>query len=148
MAGSDDDAGVTIGFPVKCTYRGGHAGLGLHGRHFRIEDEGLGYGEFGLSHSIPLDTVASVEVTEHQFGGAPAQTLVSVGTVKLGGTRGAPASKPRQMTLIMVRTHDGQQPVWRVEDRGADWVRSRLTPALRRAGIPYYDEVLPPGGTG
>ncbi len=138
---------MTIGFPVKCTYRGGHTGLGRHGRHFRIEDGRLGFGEFGLSHSIPLHTVDSVEVTELGFGGSPAQTLVSVGTVKLGSTRGAPASEPRQVTLITVRTEDGQQPVWRVEDKGADWVRSRLTPVLGRAGIPYYDDVRPHGGT-
>jgi hypothetical protein len=45
---------VTIGFPVKCVYKGGNATLGKHGKHFRIEDGKVGYGEFSLSHSVPL----------------------------------------------------------------------------------------------
>ena len=31
---------VTIGFPVKCVYKGGHSTLGKHGKHFRIEKMG------------------------------------------------------------------------------------------------------------
>ena len=134
---------VTIGFPVKCVYRGGHTELGSHGNHFRIEDGKVGYGEFSLSHGIPLHEVASVEVTEQEFGGSEAQTLLSLGTVKKGGTRGSPASDPNQVTLITVRTKDGQGPVWEVEHKGSDWVRERLTPVLRNAGIRYYED-LPP----
>ena len=140
-AGAD---GVVIGFPVRCIYRGGHRSLGRHGKHFRIEGGQIGYGEFSLSHGIPLSDVTSVDVAEQEFGGSGAQTLVSVGTVKLGGTRGTPASPPRQVTLITVRTRDGQQPVWEVEHKGAAWVRDRLTPTLLKAGISYYD-ALPPG---
>ncbi len=139
--------GVTIGFPVKCVYRGGHTGLGGHGKHFRIEAGKIGYGEFSLSHSIPLSAVASVEVTEHSFGGSEGQTLLSVGTMELGKIRGSPASEPRQVTLITVRTKDGQEPLWEVEHKGAQWVRDRLTPVLSRAGISYYDD-LPPGTHG
>jgi hypothetical protein len=134
---------VTIGFPVKCVYRGGHVELGGHGKHFRIEDGRIGYGEFSLSHSIPLDAVTSVEVTEQEFGGSESQTLLSLGTTRLGGTRGSPASRPKQMTLITVRTKDGQEPVWEVDKRGSEWVRERLTSVLHQARIPYYDE-LPP----
>jgi len=134
---------VTIGFPVKCVYRGGHTGLGRHGKHFRIEDGKIGYGEFSLSHSLPLSAVASVEVTEQSFGGSEATTLLSVGTVERGNTRGFPASPPKQVTLITVRTKDGQEPLWEVEHRGADWVRDRLTPVLSRAGISSYGD-LPP----
>jgi hypothetical protein len=134
---------VTIGFPVKCTYRGGHAGLGAHGKHFRIEDGRLGYGEFSLSRSIALTDVASIEVTEQEFGGTEAQTLLSVGTVKLGSTRGSPRSNPTQVTLITVRTKDGQEPLWKVEHKGADWVRERLTPVLHHAGIRFFDELRP-----
>jgi hypothetical protein len=147
-SGTED--GVTIGFPVKCFYRGGHVGLGGHGRHFRIEDGKIGYGEFSLSHSIPLDAVASIEVTEHEFGGAEAQTLIGLGTMNIGGVgrRGTPGSEPRQITLITVRTKDGQEPVWEVEHKGADWVRDRLTPVLRNAGIRYYDDPPPHEPTG
>lgn len=142
---SGTDGSVTIGFPVKCTYRGGHTGLGRHGKHFRIEDGKIGYGEFGLSHSIPLSDVDSIEVTECEFGGSDAQTLVGLGTMNIGGFghRGSPASEPKQVTLVTVRTKDGQEPVWEVEHKGADWVRDRLTPVLSNVGIRYYED-LPP----
>jgi hypothetical protein len=146
-AGPDSPDSVCIGFPVKCVYRGGHRGLGSRGKHFRIEDGKIGYGEFSLSHSLPLSAVSSVEVTEQDFGGSEATTLVSVGTMKLGSARGGPASSPRQVTLITVRTRDGQEPVWEVEHRGADWVRGKLTPVLSNAGIRYYDD-LPPQDRG
>lgn len=87
--------------------------------------------------------MASVEVAEQQFGGSGSQALLSLGTVKKGGTRGTPASDPEQVTLITVRTKDGQDPVWEVERKGADWVRERLTPVLRNAGIRSYED-LPP----
>jgi hypothetical protein len=132
---------VNIGLPVKCVYKGGHRTLGAHGRHFRIEGGNLGYGEFSLTHAIPLSTVTSVEVTEYEFGGSEARTLVGVGIA--GGRRGSPGSEPRQVTLITVRTRDGQEPVWEVEHKGAGWVRERLTPVLERARIPYYED-LPP----
>jgi hypothetical protein len=147
MARKDTDA-VTIGFPVRCIYRGGHAGLGRHGKHFRIEDGRIGYGEFGLSHSIPLSAVASVEVTEHSFGGSEARTLLSVGTMERGSIRGSPSSEPKQVTLITARTKDWQEPVSEVEHRGAEWVRKRLTPVLRNAGIPYYEDLPRAGGWG
>jgi hypothetical protein len=139
-----------LGFPVKCVYKGGHEALGSHGKHFRIEDGKIGYGEFNLSHSIPLDAVASIEVTEHGFGGAEAQTLVGLGTMNIGGVgrRGTPGSESRQVTLITVRTKDGQEPVWEVEHKGADWVRDRLTPVLRKAGVRYYEDLRPQDRTG
>jgi hypothetical protein len=143
VTGSNPQDSVSIGFPVKCVYRGGHVELGGHGKHFRIEDGKIGYGEFSLSHSIPLSSVASIEVAEHALGGSEASTLLSVGTMKIGSARGGPASNPKQVTLITVRTKDGQEPVWEVEHRGADWVRDRLTPVLSNAGIRYYED-LPP----
>lgn len=142
---SNAEDSVTIGFPVKCTYRGGHTGLGGHGKHFRIEDGRIGYGEFGLSHSVPLTDVASIEVTEHEFGGSEGQTLVGLGTMNVGGVgrRGSPGSEPKQTTVITVRTNDGQEPVWEVERKGAEWVRDRLSPAPSNVGISHYDD-LPP----
>ena len=135
---------VAIGFPTKCTYRGGHSGLGTHGKCFRIKDGDIGVGEFRLTHSIRLDTVASIEVVENAFGGTEGQTFVALG-VSGGNPRrlGSPASEPKQVTIITVRTKDGQDPAWEVEGHSADWVRERLTPALRQAHIPYYDD-LPP----
>jgi hypothetical protein len=137
---SGTENSVTIGFPVKCVYRGGHKTLGKHGKHFRIEDGKIGYGEFSLSHSIALSEVASVEVTERQVGGADAQTLMAFGTQP---TVMKHAAKPKQVTDLTVYTRDGQEALWIIEQRGADWVRKRLTPALQRARIPYYDELSP-----
>ena len=131
---------MRISFPVKCKYRGGSEQLGRHGRRFRIEDGKMGYGILRLTHSIPLTTVSSVEVTERQVGGAGAQTLVAFG-VQPSITKRAAA--PKQVTDITVRTRDGGQARWTVEQRSADWVRQRLTPVLQHARIPYYDQ-LPP----
>jgi hypothetical protein len=145
--GAKADTGETalIGFPVKCEYKGGHTVLGRHGKHFRIEGGNIGYGEFGLSHGIPLDEVTSVEVSEQEFGGSERQTLVGLGTMNVGGMgrHGSPGSEPKQVTLITVRTKDDQAPVWEVDHRGAEWVRERLGPALRHASIPFYED-LPP----
>jgi len=131
---------VTIGFPVTCEYRGGNSALGRHGRHFRIEGGALGHGELTLTHHIPLDTVASVELAERQFGGTDAQTLMAMGVPPLITKS---ASPPLQITDITVRTEDGQEALWVVERRGAEWVRAKLAPVLSAAGIPFYDD-LPP----
>lgn len=148
VGNSQSGDSITIGFSVKCVYKGGHDSLGSHGKHFRIEDGNVGYGEFSLSHSIPLSAVTSVEIAEYGFGNSQAQTLIGLGTSVTGlGYRGSPASEPRQLTLITLRTKDGQEPVWEVEHRSAEWVRERLTPILRKAAIPYYED-LPPHDRG
>lgn len=131
---------VTIGFPVTCEYRGGNPELGGKGRHLWIEDGKIGHGELHLTHAIPLTRVTSIDVTEREFGGTDAQTLMAFGTQPLVTKH---ASRPKQITDITVRTIDGCMALWIVEHRGADWVRQRLTPALQQARIPYYAD-LPP----
>jgi hypothetical protein len=83
-------------------------------------------------------------VVENTSGGTEPQFFIAFG-VSGGGPRrlARSGSKPKQVTVITVRTRDGQEPSWEVEGKGAEWVRERLTPALRQAGIPYYDD-LPP----
>jgi hypothetical protein len=137
----DQAARVQIGFPAKCQYRGGSEHLGRRGRRLRIKDGRIGHGVFRLARSIPLTDVASVDVTERQVGGTDAQTLMAFG-VQPALTKHA--SPPKQITDVTVHTRDGQEARWVVEQRSADWVKKRLTPALRRTRIPYYDE-LPPG---
>jgi hypothetical protein len=86
-----------------------------------------------------------VDVKEREFGGTDEQIFFAAG-MGFGGLRrgGAPpASRPKVMTDITVRTKDGQEALWVVEGRQADWVQKRLTPVLERARIPYYDD-LPP----
>jgi hypothetical protein len=104
-----------------------------------MQDGKIGHGTFGLSHALPLSDVASVEVTERQVGGKEAQTLLAFGA----RPRNQPGSSPKQITDITVRTRKGEEARWIVEQRSAEWVRKRLTPALRQSRIPYYDE-LPP----
>ena len=127
-----------ISFPVKCDYKGGIAALGQHGKHFWIKDGKIGHGEFSLSHSISLDEVAGAEVNERQVGGSDEQTLVASGVSPGIAYRpgGRPASRPKQITEITVRTKDGQAGLWVVERRGGDWVRSKLAQPLKEAGIP------------
>lgn len=141
--GSEKARSVSISFPVKCLYRGGHTALGGHGRHFWIEDGAIGYGDLKLSHSIPLNTVTSIEVTERQVGGTEAQTFFALGAAFGGRRGGRPGSAPKQITDIRVRTVDGQEPHWEVEKKGADWVHGKLASVLQVSGIPFYDE-LPP----
>jgi hypothetical protein len=114
--------------------------LGRHGRHLWIQDGKIGHGELSLTHAIPLASVTSVNVTERQVGGAQAKTLMAFGAQPMVTKH---AAEPKQVTDITVRTRDGKQALWIVKQRGADWVRERLTPALQNARIPYYDE-LPP----
>jgi hypothetical protein len=137
---SDITTRVRIGFPVECLYRGGNRSLGRRGRDLWVEDGKIGHGRSGLRHGLALTEVASVDVTERVFGGCDGSTLVALGAI---GARALPGSTPRQLTDITVRTRDGQQAVWVVERRGAEWVREQLAPVLQRALIPFYDE-LPP----
>ena len=126
-----------ISFPVKCDYKGGIVALGAHGKHLWIKDGQLGVGEFRITRSIPLAVVANVELTERQVGGSGEQTLVASG-ISSGfahGPGGRPASQPKQVTDITVRTKDGQEGLWEVEHRGGEWVRKKLAPALHEAGI-------------
>jgi hypothetical protein len=141
----DEPSTLKIGFPVKCHYRGGHKSLGNHGTHLWIDRERIGYGEVRLTHGFPLAEVSSVDVKEREFGGSDERFFFAAG-VGFGGARrggGPPASRPKAMTDITVRTKDGQDALWVVEGRRADWVRERLTPILKQAQIPYYDDVLP-----
>jgi hypothetical protein len=105
----------------------------------------IGYGEVRLTHGFPLSDVSSVDVKEREFGGTDAQTFFAAGA-GFGGLHGGgahPASRPKVMTDITVRTKDGQEALWVIEGRRADWVQKRLTPVLEHAHIPYYDDVLP-----
>ena len=122
---------------MKCDYRGGITALGKRGKHLWLKDGQLGVGEFRLNHSIPLADVAGVEVNERQVGGSDEQTLMSSGMSPGIAYRpgGRPASKPKQITEVTIKTKDGQEGLWLVEHRGADWVRSTLAPALHEAGI-------------
>ena len=61
-----------------------------------------------------MTEVEGVEVTERQFGGTEATTLFSMGN-RPGGLQGSP---PKQMTDIMVRTRDGQDALWVVQEPG------------------------------
>jgi hypothetical protein len=106
----------------------------------KIEDGKIGHGELSLTHAISLATVTSVNVTERGFGGTEAQTLMAFGAQPVVTKH---ASKPKQVTDITVRTRDGCEALWIVEQRGADWVQKRLTPALQQSRIPYYAD-LPP----
>jgi hypothetical protein len=131
---------VRIGLPVKCEYKGGLAALGKHGRNLWIRDGKIGHGELKLTHGLPLSEVRSVEVTERVFG----ETSVEINAMPgIRVTRTVRGAAPKLITDVIVRTVDGLDGLWTVEEHSSEWVRDRLRPALSRAGIPFYDDLLP-----
>lgn len=145
LSTEDRHISVRIGFPVECRYRGGNTTLGPHGAHLWIHGDRIGHGELKLTHGIPLRDVTSVDVKQREVGGTDAQVLYAPAAGYNGYLAGGgrPASRPKVQTDIVVRTRDGRAATWEVDDKGADWVRKRLGPALTEAHIPYYDD-LPP----
>lgn len=131
---------ASVIFPIPCEYRGGNTTLGRHGRHLWITDGRIGHGELKLTHDIPLSDVRSVEVTERTVGGADIHIVAMPG---LPLTRHVPGAAPRQVTEVTVRRADGQCALWLIRNRGAEWTKARLRPALREAGIPFYEDLLP-----
>jgi hypothetical protein len=131
---------VRIGLPVKCEYRGGLAALGKHGRNLWIRDGRIGHGELTLTHGIPLSQVHSVEVTQRVLGDTAVEITAMPG---LPVTRTVRGTAPKLITDVVVRTVKGPDGLWTVEGHSSDWVRDRLRPVLKEAGIPFYDDLLP-----
>jgi hypothetical protein len=131
---------VRIGLPVRCEYKGGLATLGKHGRNLWIRDGQIGYGELALTHGLELSEVHSVEVTERVFGETDVQIKAMPGLPVTRQVRGA---APKLITDVVVRTRDGLDGIWTVENRSSEWVRDRLRPTLSQASIPFYDDLLP-----
>jgi hypothetical protein len=138
-AGDDATTRVHIGIPVDCKYVGGNANLGRHGHSFRIEGDRLGHGELHLSHSIPLTDVASVTIcqrgTAEPAWNGPLVAAGGGGPYGLGGV-GIQHGKAKITTDLTVKTVDGQEAHWIIEQRGGAWVQAKLSDVLRRRGIP------------
>jgi hypothetical protein len=124
---------------IGCQYKGGNSALGRRGSHLWIKDGRIGHGELKLTHSVPMADVVSIEVTERDFGGSEASTLIVQGQIGTG--KGRPATAPRQLVDITVRTKDDQEALWVVEGRSQEWVRDKLAPLLQAAGVPFYDDL-------
>jgi len=125
-----------IGSPVKCDYKGGITALGKHGRHLWIRDGKIGHGELKLTHGILLSEVQ----TERVFGETDVQIRAMPGLPLNRHVRG---TAPKHITDVVIRTVDGHDGLWAIENRSSDWVRNQLGPALSEAGIPFYDDLLP-----
>ncbi len=124
-----------IAFPVWCVYRGGHRALGAQGRNLWIADGRIGTGLDGLRHAVPLTEVDRVGISDRRVNdGRPgmAQFVADPPRSSFGGT------EVRQLTDVVVRTVDGQEARWLVHHRDAAWVRARLAPALRAAGVALH----------
>lgn len=119
---------VRIGFPAKCRYKGGNRNLGAHGRHLWIKDGRIGYGRVRLSHSIPLETVERIELSERVIEGVDPRPLLVQG-LPASGRRSAKGAR-KLFTDISVHTADGQTALWVVEQRDIDWTRRKLEPVL------------------
>jgi hypothetical protein len=133
----ESSGNVTISFPVECKYVGGHSALGSHGHHFRIDNGRLGHGEFRLTHSIPLTDVASITIAQRGVAESTDGSRYLAFNALYGegkGLSGAP-KEPRVTTDISVRTKDGQEARWTVEQRDGGWVHDKLAVVLGEAGI-------------
>jgi len=130
---------VHIGPLVTCKYIGGNSALGKHGHGFRIEGDRLGHGESHLSHSIPLTDVASVTIsqrgTAEPAGDGPLLAAGGGGPYGLGGV-GIQHGKPKITTDLAVKTKDGQEARWVIEQRGGAWVQAKVADVLRMHRIP------------
>ena len=130
---------VHIGPVVTCKYVGGIAELGKHGHGFRIEGDRLGHGETHLAHSIPLTDVASVTIaqrgTDEPAGSGPLFAAGAGGPYGLGGV-GIQHAKTKITTDLTVKTVDGREAHWIIEQRGGAWVQAKVSEVLRSHGIP------------
>jgi hypothetical protein len=130
---------VHIGFPVGCRYVGGNTALGDHGHGLRIQGDRLGHGEFHLTHSIPLADVTGVTIAQRGAEESPAAgPLVVQGSGSpfgLGGV-GIHHAPMKITTDVTVRTRDGQEAHWVVEQKGGAWLQDELAGPLRARGIP------------
>lgn len=121
---------------MDCKYCGGNSTLGRRGRNLWVEDGKIGHGDSKLTYAIALSDVASVDVTERVYGGSRMHAQIALGM-------GVHNTTPRLVTDIAVRTRDGQEARWIVQEKESKWVRDRLAPVLQEALIPFYDD-LPP----
>ncbi len=139
---------VTIGFPTRCHYQGGHRALGRRGGRLWLKDGRLGVGRAFRVRSVPLSDVASVEVSGRQLAGSDRRVLVVQG-IRSGSSLATRQRRPLDVTDVVVHTKDGQDAVWRIDRRDEEWVRGRLAPVLRQAKVRFTDELPPserPGG--
>jgi len=119
---------VGIGFPARCRYRGGNRSLGAHGRQLWIKDGRIGHGRLRLSHSIPIETVERIELSERAIEGVVPRPVLAQGLA--GSGRRSAKGERKTFTDIFVHTADGETALWVVEQRDADRARRKLSTIL------------------
>ena len=83
---------------------------------------------------VPLSEVASIDVAGGQVAVSKIPAVLMFGI--LGGLA---AKSAKDQTTLGVKCRDGET-AWYVVDQSASWLRAKITPFLRRAGIPFHDE--------
>jgi len=133
---------VLAGRPTRTTfgtarYVGGNSGLGPPQRgHLFFTTEVVGIGDKrATSAVIPLASVQSVEVSGGEVAVSKIPAILALGVI------GGFASKGSKFeSAVIVCTQDGETAYYTVDHESPVSVRAKLTPILKRAGVPLVDE--------
>jgi hypothetical protein len=116
---------------------------GWHGYlFFTTKAIGLGKGSRSGPREtvIPMETVASIEVTGRQVARS------KVGPVLIFGLYGLAAKGSMDETTVAVRTKDGETIYFAINNQRPEMVRTLISPVLKLVNVPFHDEV-PPAAT-
>jgi Short C-terminal domain len=83
---------------------------------------------------IPIETVASVEVTGRQVAKS------KVGAVLIFGVYGLATKGSMDETTVAIRTKDGETIYYAIAQQRPEMVRVLISPILKLANVPFHDE--------
>ena len=119
----------------QARYLGGHPALDKERQGILwVDREGIGIaaGDSWVAR-VPLSEVASVDITGGQVATSKVPNVLLFGLLGLG------AKGSKDQSTLGVRCRDGET-AWYLVDVSPSWLRAKLTPFLRRAGIGSREE--------
>lgn len=126
----------------KITFASGHY-LGGHPDQSRSKsgnlyftDSEIGVGLIGPKHgTVAWSDAASIEITSEQVAKSRAGAALMFGVGALA------AKSSSNKATIIVRTKDGHQIYFQLDNKDAAHVRAKVSALLTSAGVPFYAEV-------
>lgn len=124
-------------------YIGGHPKLDQERQGILwVDHQGIGIstGKTWVAR-VPLTEIASVDISGGQVA------VSKVPAVLLFGVLGGLAAKgSMDQSTLGVKCRDGET-AWYVVNVSPSWLRAKITPFLRRAGVPFQDEASVPAAS-